>query len=265
MGSKTDPTEYSRTVELTDSFRRVVPADLLGRYEWMETRQAAAILQATNPQHFKDIVDVLRAFALYDADILVPGGNRSQVPIRLDSAFAEHGWHAVRVNTRYSLEGVRKVSPTARAFTERFITSSVENEGFEVDNFKGRVALDVEWNGKDGALDRDLSAYRALYEVGLIDAALIITRDHRGIRTLAGVDLESEDAFRRLGTSTTTNMEKLEPRLTRGDAGGCPVLAIGISRATWAGLGVAAPPPLPGPEESDGSPAIGPEGVSRLL
>lgn len=236
-------------MDLTDSYREVVPADVLARYEWIETRKAAAVLQATNRDHFEEILGVLATFNLYDSDLLVRGGNRGQIAIRLDSAFAALGWNAVRINTEYSLHGVRKLSPTARAFTEPFISSSVQNEGFEVDNFKGRVALDVEWNGKDGALDRDLSAYRALYEVGLIDAAVIITRDHHGIRKLAGIDLESEDAHRRLGTTTTTNMAKLEPRLTRGDAGGCPVLAVGITRATWAGAGVMAPPPLPDPED----------------
>ena len=70
---------------------------------------------------------------------------------------------------------------------------------------------------------------------------MIITRDHQGIRELAGQELGSEDAFRRLGTTTTTNMVKLEPRITRGDAGGCPILAIGITKSTWAGLGVVAP------------------------
>lgn len=252
-------------MELTQSYQGVFPAEVLARYEWMETRQAAAILQATNPEHFDDIVNVLGGFALYDADLLVPGGNRSQIPIRLDAAFAERGWHAVRVNTKYSLEGVKKVSPTARTYTERFVSSTVSNDGFEVDNFKGRVALDVEWNGKDGALDRDLSAYRALYEVGLIDVAVIITRDLHGIRQVAALELASEDAVRRLGTTTTTNMEKLESRLTRGDAGGCPVLAVGITRATWAGLGVVAPRPLPDPEYSGGSPDDGPEGVGQLI
>lgn len=43
-----------------------------------------------------------------------------------------------------------------------------------------------------------------------------------------GLALElGRDAF---GTTTTTNLEKLEPRLTRGDAGGCPVLAVAITR-----------------------------------
>ncbi|MCB4825330.1 hypothetical protein LHA35_26810, partial [Roseicella sp. GB24] len=43
-----------------------------------------------------------------------------------------------------------------------------------VDNFKGRVVLDVEWNAKDGNLDRDLASYRSWYEAGVISAGVII-------------------------------------------------------------------------------------------
>ncbi len=235
-------------MDLTRSFEQAIPADVQVRYRWLETRNAAAVLGASNPVQYGDLLSVLDGFWIYDSDLLVPGGNRGQIPIRLDAAFEALGWDAVRINTTYSLEGRRKTSKHARTYDEQFLTSTVENEGFEVDNLKGRVALDVEWNAKDGNLDRDLSAYRALYDVGLIDVAVIITRDHEGIREVAGTDLESEDAFRRLGTTTTTNMTKLASRLSRGDGGGCPVLAVGITRETWAGLGVSAPQPLPDPE-----------------
>ena len=61
--------------------------------------------------------------------------------------------------------------------TAVIVTSSlVSNEGYKVDNFKGRVALDLEWNAKDGNLDRDIGAYRALYDAGFIDVGVIVTR-----------------------------------------------------------------------------------------
>lgn len=105
---------------------------------------------------------------------------------------------------------------------------------------KDRVALDVEWNAKDGNLDRDMGAYRALYDAGIIDAAVIITRTQEDLRTLASrLAFEAghsyADASRRLGTTTTTNLVKLEPRMTRGDTGGCPLLAAAISARCWKG------------------------------
>ncbi len=228
-------------MELTSSHDTVIPSGVRARYLWRETRNAAAVLSASNPEQFADLVAVLDGFRLYDSDILVAGGNRGQIAIRLDAAFAERGWDAVRINTASRLEGRRKSRSFGRDYDDLFLTQEVRNEGFEVDNMKGRVALDVEWNAKDGNLDRDLAAYRALYDLGLIDVAVIVTRDHAAIRDLAGTTLGSEDAFRRLGTTTTTNLAKLEPRLTRGDGGGCPILAVGITTATWAGAGESAP------------------------
>lgn len=228
-------------MDLTHSHTRVFAAETLARYTWLETRNAAAVLVASNPVQHGEIAEVLDEFSVYDADILVAGGNRGPIAIRLDAAFAVRGWDAVRVNTSSTLVGEKKSKLTSRTYEERFLERTVSSEGFEVDNFKGRVALDVEWNAKDGNLDRDVNAYRALYDLGLIDVGVIITRDHEGIRQLSGKDLGSEDAHRRLGTTTTTTMNKLQSRLSRGDAGGCPVLAIGITRATWAGRGIAAP------------------------
>lgn len=220
-------------MDLTNSYERAVPEDIFIRYSWAEVRNAAAVLAASNPELFAEILEVLDGFYVETRDITVPGGNRSTIPIKLDGAFADLGWKPVRINTEFSLVG--KVKGPARLARTLF-ESAVSSEGFEVDNMKGRVALDVEWNAKDGNLDRDLSAYRALYDNGLIDAAVMITRDYHGILELARHDLGDEGAYRRLKSTTTTNIHKLIPRLTRGDAGGCPVLAVGITRDTWDGI-----------------------------
>ena len=87
------------------------------------------------------------------------------------------------------------------------------------------MALDVEWNAKDGNLDRDVGAYRALYDAGIIDVGVIITRTHEEIRALA-IRLGRIKGF---NTTTTTNLMKLEPRMTRGSVGGCPLLAVAIT------------------------------------
>lgn len=215
-------------VDLTHSYNTHIPIEVLERYSMVEVRNASAVLRASNPGCHDDIINVVDDFVVRAADITVPGGNRGPIPIRLDGAFDNLGWKAVRINTEFSLIGKVKGARGATLFE-----SSVASDGFEVDNMKDRVALDVEWNAKDGNLDRDLSAYRALYDVGLIDAAVIICRDFDGIMDLARIDLQDEDAMRRMNSTTTTTIQKLTPRLTRGDAGGCPVLGIGITRETW--------------------------------
>src|SRR4051794_22852187 len=42
-------------VELTDSYKRAFPKDVLKRYDMRETRQAAAVLQNTNPTEFRQL------------------------------------------------------------------------------------------------------------------------------------------------------------------------------------------------------------------
>ena len=124
--------------------------------------------------------------------------------------------------------------------------SPLHQEGYLVDNFKGRVALDVEWNAKDGNLDRDLSAYRAWHEAGVISAAVIITQNRVALKALAEQlwsahqshfpeKLRSLKLPIDLGTSTTTNLEKAALRVRRGVMGTCPLLIVAATDRTWNG------------------------------
>lgn len=223
-------------MDLTDSFLRCIPDDVRERYEFAETRNAAAILAATNPAAFEQLIAVLRGFQLRTKDLLTPGGQESDLAARVNSMFRDVGWREARVDTliRLSLRRtpLRKAGETA---LDPIVTET-KNEGYKVDNFRDRVALDVEWNAKDGNLDRDIGAYRSLYDAALIDAGVLITRTlelrdlGRDLAIAAGIPVEKAKLI--LSTTTTTNREKLMPRLTRGDAGGCPILAIFICAAT---------------------------------
>ena len=64
-------------VDLTESFLQHVPQDIRGRYEFAETRNAAAILAATNPVACQQVLEVLRGFQLKTKDLLTPGGQQS--------------------------------------------------------------------------------------------------------------------------------------------------------------------------------------------
>ena len=166
---------YRFGVELTRSYERVFPAGTLARYDLRETRNAAAIVASSNPAVWADVLAVLDEFRLEAADITEPGGNKSRVASRLDEAFRLKGWREARYDTR--IVSVLRIFPYRaageRAAVERVF--DVLNEGYKVDNVKDRIALDVEWNAKDGNLDRDVGAYRALYDAAIIDAAVIVT------------------------------------------------------------------------------------------
>lgn len=221
---------YAALVELTASYEIVVPDDIRSRFELREVRNAASILAATNPAEFAEILRVLGAFRLEALDITEPGGGKSRLAIRVDEAFRRLGWREGRHDTHItSVVSLQPYHPAGES-DARVVESEVRNIGYKVDNVKGRIALDVEWNAKDGNLDRDVGAYRALYDAGIIDGGVIITRTFASIRDLA-IKLGRSGAF---ATTTTTTLDKLEPRLTRGDGGGCPILAIGITDRAYA-------------------------------
>ncbi len=223
-------------MDLTTSYLSAIPQRIRDRFDFYEVRNAAAIMAATNPQRFADLLAVLDDFVLKTTDLTVPGGQESALAARLNRAFRARGWREARVDTiiELSLEIARYGDDPAPTTTR----SRVVNEGYKVDNFVDRIAGDVEWNAKDGNLDRDLGAYRYLYDAALIDVALMVTRTQADLRALGQrlgrqAGLAPEAARRILGTTTTTNIDKLLPRLTRGDAGGCPVLVAAISARTW--------------------------------
>ncbi len=240
-------------MELTGSWTTALPGAVAERYELRETRNAAAVLAATCPDEVTELCAVLTGFTLTPADLVEAGGNESRLAARLNTAFRERGWREGRVDTVVTSR--LQVQPWHPA-GEHGVTvreSEVFNEGYKVDNVKGRVALDVEWNAKDGNLDRDIGAYRALYDAGLIDGAVLLTRTHDDLRELArelarAAGRSDDEVRSRLSTSTTTHLGKLESRMTRGDAGGCPLLAVAISRRCWdpaPGEPARAPAPAP--------------------
>ena len=175
---------------------------------------------------------VLREFQLRTRDLLTPGGQESDLAARINRMFRDAGWREARVDTLIQLSLHRTPVRHAGEATLDPIVTETRNEGYKVDNFRDRVALDVEWNAKDGNLDRDISAYRSLYDAALIDAGVLITRtlDLRDLGRQLGIaaGMPVDKARRILNTTTTTNREKPMPRLTRGDAGGCPILAVFI-------------------------------------
>jgi len=227
-------------VDLTTSYRAALPAEVLERYELRETRNASAILAATSGKEFTEVIQVLTEFELTTHDLVSAGGNESRLAHRLNDAFRALGWREARVDTR--IESVLRIMPyrPVGEIDARELKSEVSNQGYKVDNIKGRIAVDVEWNAKDGNLDRDVGAYRAFYEMGTIDGAVLITRTHDDLRELAqrlalAAGFDEQEARKRLNTTTTTNIGKLLPRMTRGDGGGCPILAVAISARCWRG------------------------------
>jgi hypothetical protein len=219
---------------------RVLPPATRDAWEFLETNSAAAVLQAVCPEEWRDIVQVLSTYRLKPSSWLKAGGNRGDIAAEIDEEFYKLGWRETRLDLEtkgilFSKDG-RKVSELPPVY----------QEGYLVDNFKGRVVLDVEWNAKDGNLDRDLASYRSWYEAGVISAGVLITKDRQSLLDLATrlwseyqetrpVELRDPRLPIDLRTSTTTTFNKARLRVNRGVMGTCPILVVAASERTWDG------------------------------
>lgn len=218
----------------------VLDPAIRARWTFLETSSAAAVLRAVCREEWRDITQVLADFELDPVHWLKKGGNRGDVAREIDVMFSARGWREIRVDL--STQGIL-VSKEGDVVDT---LPPMRQEGYLVDNFKGRVALDVEWNAKDGNLDRDLSAYRAWHEAGVISAAVLITQDRIALKQLAErlwteyqqtlpADRRNPKLPIDLATSTTTNLEKAALRVRRGVMGTCPLLVVAATQATWNG------------------------------
>jgi hypothetical protein len=197
-----------------------LPAEFLDLYEVHNYRHAAEVLATGCPDEFAELIAALGRFRLSTADILAKGGNESQIPKRLASLFRPMHWFETRIRGDLVV--------TVETHTDAGIEKSETRlddfmDGHKIDFVKNRVAFDLEWNSKDQTFDRDLYAFRAFHEAGVISAAVLLTRS-----------AALNDVFKALGVmakygASTTWMGKLLYRLKAGRNGGCPVLVLGIT------------------------------------
>lgn len=202
------------------SVDRFVPSSLTKLYAIHEWRNGLAVLSAANPGEWSDIVAMLEEFRLYRTELIKSGGRKSLIAQRLDDGLAKRGWKERRFDTKIVVDKQEFVSPT-----------------HEVDMFKGRVALEVEWNNKDPFYDRDLNNFRLLFDLRVIDVGVIVTR----CTELNGFDKDVGREKSSLGASST-HLNKLLPRLDGGGGGGCPIVVFGITKNAYEDDGLAATP-----------------------
>jgi hypothetical protein len=213
-------------VTLTAGYQDAFPPGVVARYDFLETRNAAQILRATNHAEFSDLVAVLGSFRVQPTlDIFPSGGNESLTAARLNESFRARGWREAAYKVTISSELILRAPGQFSEVSK----GDQDAASYLIDNVKSRVALDVEWHAKDGNLDRDIAAYRTLYDSQIIDCAVMVTMTRMEMRAWA---LDLDPTTTKFSTSTTTNLEKVTPKLTRGDGGGCPILIASICRRT---------------------------------
>jgi hypothetical protein len=78
----------------------------------------------------------------------VGGGRKSKVSEAIDSSLYSRGWAEKQFATEIVIDGSHTETPT-----------------HQIDCFKNRIALEIEWNNKDPFFDRDLNNFRLLFEL----------------------------------------------------------------------------------------------------
>lgn len=188
-----------------------LPLEIRRLYEILDWRNAIAVLSNVHQADFQDVLEVLTSFQLKHSHMAVGGGSKSAMAQAIDGGLYQRGWVEKAFDTRIVVDGRETPSPTHK-----------------VDCFKGKVALEVEWNNKDPFFDRDLNNFRLLYDLRIIDAGIIVTRT-----TALQVTLEAVGRAKTTYGKATTHTEKLYPKILGGGAGGCPVLVFGIKPESY--------------------------------
>lgn len=190
--------------------KNLLPKDIQDTYQIEERHHACSILKTDFPDQWNDLVAVLNAFKLKKTDMSAPGGNKSPIAKGFDTLFFKRGWVEKSFDIKVTADGTETLAPT-----------------HHVDYYKHRVAVETEWNNKDPFFDRDLTTFRLLFDLNVLSVGIIITRAD-----------ELQELFVELGKKTaagqsTTHMSKLIPKMYNRASGGCPILALGITKKKY--------------------------------
>jgi len=117
----------------------LLPKSVRTDYEIEERHHACAILRTDFPEQWGDLMSVLTHFKLRKSDIEARGGNKSAIAKGINGYFYNRGWREHKFRIQVLADGRETLAPT-----------------HHVDYWKGRVAIETEWNNKDPFFDRDL-------------------------------------------------------------------------------------------------------------
>jgi hypothetical protein len=181
-------------------------------YDW---RNAGALLRHAFPNEWNDFIAVLTPFRLRHSHLAAKGGNKTETAGALDREFYARGWVEKRFITAISVDGETKESPT-----------------HDIDCFRNRVALELEWNNKDPFYDRDLNNFRLLYDLRVVDVGVLVTRS-TGLMQWLRKNHKTLDKMHGTYGASTTHFDKLGPRILGGGAGGCPVFVFAMTEELY--------------------------------
>jgi len=179
-------------------------------YVIKEYGNASSILKYDFKEEFENIQETLGKFTLKKSDIIKGGGGKSNIPKILEKPLTENKWSKKQFKIKI------------------FVNDNEEKfELHEIDCFKNKIGLEIEWNNKTEFYDRDLNNFRILHQLKALTLGVIITRDN-----------DLNDIFKELKIigkygSSTTILSKLLFKISSGALGGCPLLVFGITKKLY--------------------------------
>lgn len=203
------------------------------KFEFYNYNHAVEVITQAFPNEWSDLMTLLNAFELTVDDVASAGGAETNIPGKFDDILYPRGWKNRQIEADLHIKFYDRIADQKQyeefPSDESIINAYIGKQ--HVDYIKGRVAIDVEWNKKDLSFDRTLTALRTYYDCRLISAGIVVTRSgdlNEAFKTIPGED--GKPIIKKYGSSTTW-MGKLTPRIQARQAGGCPVLAIGIKKS----------------------------------
>jgi len=196
-----------------------VPAGIRRLYEVHDYRHASAILKVDFPREYNELCEVLETFRFTEQQVRQPGGSESEIPKQFTRLLHPKGWDEKQLTAKLVVDDAEVVM----------------SDTHKIDFIKNCVAFDLEWNSKDQTFDRDLYAFRAFFEFNKISVGVLVTRSNelQEYFESLGEYTDRYGTVRRIAAkygASTTHMAKLLPRIRAGRSGGCPILALGITK-----------------------------------
>jgi hypothetical protein len=195
--------------------------EILDKYEIYEYNHALAVLSQDFPDELQELISILENVKINIEDVLEAGGSKSPVVKKYEQLFYGKGWEEVEIHGDLDISLIPRFN---KKEPQKINVKDYVN-GYNIDYYKNRVAIDTEWNSKDQTFDRDLKSYSLYYRYDIISVGVIITRA-TNLKDLPGG---------KSGASTTW-MGKLLKRLDGRRSDGCPILAIGIKAEAIDGM-----------------------------
>ncbi|EQC44450.1 BglII/BstYI family type II restriction endonuclease [Bacteriovorax sp. DB6_IX] len=184
--------------------------DLEDKYFLHEEFHGHSIFKNDFPDAYNELYKLLDSFELLKSEIITPGGRKSPIAQKFDDALYSIGWEEKQFRIEMNIDG-----------------SEVETPTHQIDYYKNRVGVELEWNNKDPFFDRDLNNFRLLHSIKALSVGVIVTRA-----------TELQEIFNELGKgssygASTTHINKLMPKIHGGGAGTCPLFIIGIKKSCY--------------------------------